>query len=50
MILKGCCYHIVRVRDVESKTPTLELLPIVKEFSKVSPHDLPGVPPEKEID
>ncbi|XP_049406234.1 uncharacterized protein LOC125869865 [Solanum stenotomum] len=40
----------VWVRDVDSKTPTLESVPIVNEFPKVFPDDLPGIPPEREID
>ncbi|KAH0650459.1 hypothetical protein KY284_030371 [Solanum tuberosum] len=50
MISKGCMYHLVRVRDIDSETPTLESVPIVNEFPEVFPDDLPGVPPEKEID
>ncbi|KAH0669442.1 hypothetical protein KY285_023604 [Solanum tuberosum] len=50
MISKGCIYHIVRVMDVESETPSLELSPLVSEFSEVLPDDLPGIPPEREID
>ncbi|KAH0736064.1 hypothetical protein KY285_011771 [Solanum tuberosum] len=50
MISKGCIYHLVRVRDIDSKTPTLESVPVVNEFSKVFPDDLPSIPPEREID
>ncbi|KAH0773395.1 hypothetical protein KY290_010532 [Solanum tuberosum] len=50
MISKGCIYHIVRVMDVESETPSLESVPVVTEFSRVFPDDLPGIPPEREID
>ncbi|WMV41209.1 hypothetical protein MTR67_034594 [Solanum verrucosum] len=50
MILKGCVYHIVRVRDVESKTPILVSVLVVKEFPEVFPKDLPVIPPEREID
>ncbi|WMV33257.1 hypothetical protein MTR67_026642 [Solanum verrucosum] len=50
MISKGCIYHLVRVMDVESETPSLESVSIVNEFSKISPDDLPGIPSEKEID
>ncbi|WMV29487.1 hypothetical protein MTR67_022872 [Solanum verrucosum] len=49
MISKSCLYHLVRVRDTDSKTPTLESVPIVNEFPEVFPNDLPGVPPEREI-
>ncbi|XP_049388796.1 uncharacterized protein LOC125853135 [Solanum stenotomum] len=45
-----CIYHIVRVKDIESETPPLELVPIVREFSKVFPDGLPAIPPEREID
>ncbi|WMV19108.1 hypothetical protein MTR67_012493 [Solanum verrucosum] len=36
--------------DSNSKNPTLESVPIVNEFPEVFPEDLPGVPPEWEID
>ncbi|KAH0725404.1 hypothetical protein KY284_001269 [Solanum tuberosum] len=47
---KGFIYHIVRVRDVESETPSLESVPVVKEFMVVFPNDLLGIPPKREID
>ncbi|WMV45891.1 hypothetical protein MTR67_039276 [Solanum verrucosum] len=50
MIYKGCFYHLVSVRDVDSETPSLESVPIVNVFLEVFPDDLPGVPSEKEID
>ncbi|WMV50014.1 hypothetical protein MTR67_043399 [Solanum verrucosum] len=45
-----CIYHLGRVMDVESKTPSLESVLVVNEFSEVFPDDLPGIPPEREID
>ncbi|XP_049397310.1 uncharacterized protein LOC125861462 [Solanum stenotomum] len=50
MIRKRCIYHLVRVRDVESKTCSLESVPVVNEFPKIFPDDFPGIPPEWEID
>ncbi|KAH0664080.1 hypothetical protein KY284_029011 [Solanum tuberosum] len=50
MISKGCFYHLVRVRDMDSKTLTLESVPVVNEFPKVFPDDLPDIPLEWEID
>ena len=50
MISKGCIHHIVWVRDVESEVPPHELVPIVNEFPEVFPNDLPGFPPERDID
>ncbi|XP_075076642.1 uncharacterized protein LOC142163271 [Nicotiana tabacum] len=46
MILKGYIYHLVRVHDMEVKSPTLQSVPVVNEF----PDELPGLPPEREID
>ncbi|XP_070037266.1 uncharacterized protein [Nicotiana tomentosiformis] len=48
MISKGYVYHLVRVRDVESKPPTLQSSPVVNEFLDVFPDELPGLPPERE--
>ncbi|KAH0636085.1 hypothetical protein KY290_036497 [Solanum tuberosum] len=50
MISKGYLYHLVRVKDSSSESPTLESVPVVNEFPEVFPDDLPGVPPEREID
>ncbi|XP_075101186.1 uncharacterized protein LOC142176769 [Nicotiana tabacum] len=41
MILKGYIYHLVRVHDMEVKSPTLQSIPVVNEF--------PGLSPEREI-
>ncbi|WMV59236.1 hypothetical protein MTR67_052621 [Solanum verrucosum] len=49
-ISKGCIYHLVWVRDMDSETPTLKLVPVVNKFPKVFPDDLPSAPPEREID
>ena len=50
MKAKGCLYHVVRVKDLECKTPYIESAPVVREFSELFPNDLPEVPPEREID
>ena len=50
MISKGCLYHIVRVQDLDSKIPPIESVPVVSEFLEVFPNNLPGIPPEREID
>ena len=43
-------YHLIRVKDFSSKTPTLETVPVVCEFLEVFLEDLPGVHPERDID
>ena len=50
MISKGCIYHLVWVRDENSETPTIESVSVVNEFVDVFPEDLPGIPPEREIE
>lgn len=46
MISKGYICHLVRVRDVEAESPTIQSVPIVNEFIDVFPEKLPGLPPE----
>ncbi|XP_069150141.1 uncharacterized protein [Solanum lycopersicum] len=46
----GCHYHIVRVKDLDSKIPPIESVPVVNEFLEIFPNDLPVIPPEREID
>ncbi|XP_075108932.1 uncharacterized protein LOC142180763 [Nicotiana tabacum] len=50
MISKGYIYHLVRVKDADAQIPTLQSVPIVNEFPEVFPEDLPGIPPDREID
>ncbi|XP_070049785.1 uncharacterized protein [Nicotiana tomentosiformis] len=49
-IAKGCIYHLVHVRDIDKEPATLQSVPIVNEFPTVFPDELPGIPPEREID
>ena len=49
MISKGCLYHIVRVQDLDSKISPIESVPVVREFPKVFPNDLSGIPPNGKL-
>ncbi|WMV45510.1 hypothetical protein MTR67_038895, partial [Solanum verrucosum] len=49
IISRGYLYHIVRVKDSSSETPTVESIPVVNEFPKVFPQDISGVFPKREI-
>ncbi|KAF3655782.1 hypothetical protein FXO38_14518 [Capsicum annuum] len=40
---------VVTVKDTSSKTPNLDLVPVVNEYSDVFPKDLPGIPPKRKI-
>ncbi|KAH0709554.1 hypothetical protein KY284_010981 [Solanum tuberosum] len=50
LVSKGCVYHLVRVNDSSVEIPLIQSISVVKEFPEVFPDDLPGVPPEREID
>ncbi|MCF8704095.1 hypothetical protein L3055_11215 [Corynebacterium sp. MC-02] len=50
LIRKGCLYHLVWVHDVEAAVPTLQTIPVVNEFPEVFPEELPGLPPEREVE
>ena len=50
MISKGCLYHVVRAKDLESEAPPLDLAHVVKDFMEVFHDDLPRISPEWEID
>ena len=43
----GYLAYVVEVREDDVR---LEDIPVVKEFPDVFPYDLPGLPPEREID
>ena len=49
-ICKCYLYNLVRDNDSILETSSLNSVPIVYEFQEVFPKDLPGVPPEREID
>ncbi|XP_070010196.1 uncharacterized protein [Nicotiana sylvestris] len=50
MIKKGCIYHLVQVTDTNDEALSLESVPVVNEFPDVFPDELPGIPPDREID
>ncbi|KAH0693060.1 hypothetical protein KY290_021233 [Solanum tuberosum] len=50
MITKGCIYHLVNVHDIDAEPSTLQSIPVVNEFLDIFPDELPGIPPEWEID
>ncbi|XP_070035659.1 uncharacterized protein [Nicotiana tomentosiformis] len=50
MVEKGCDAYIAYVRDVSTDTPTIESVPVVRDYLDVFPTDLPGMPPDRDID
>ncbi|XP_070054523.1 uncharacterized protein [Nicotiana tomentosiformis] len=50
MVEKGCLAYLAYVRDTAVETPTIDSVPVVQEFSDVFPSNLPGMPPDRDID
>ncbi|MFS7913477.1 putative nucleotidyltransferase, Ribonuclease H [Helianthus anomalus] len=47
---KGCVAFLAHVVDKEAEEPKLEDIPVVKEFPDVFPDDLPGLPPQRQVE
>ena len=50
LLQKGCTGYLAHVVDTRSSEMGLEDAPVVRDFPDVFPDDLPGLPPEREID
>jgi len=50
MVKKGCLTYLAYVRDSSAKVPSIDSVPVVREFPEVFPSDLPGMPPDRDID
>ncbi|XP_059074998.1 uncharacterized protein LOC131875015 [Cryptomeria japonica] len=52
-VRKGCQLFVVRVKDVDGDVSLEDLLqqhPILQEFADVFPSEIPGIPPQRDID
>ena len=50
MLRRGCRGYLAVVRDTKMETGVVENEPVVCEFPDVFPEELPGLPPEREIE
>ena len=50
MVSKGCLAFLAHLRDDTTQVPSIESVSIVREFLDVFPADLPGMPPDRDID
>ncbi|XP_070013824.1 uncharacterized protein [Nicotiana sylvestris] len=50
MVEKGCLAYLVYVRDTTVESPIIDSVPVVREFANVFPSNLPGMPPDRDID
>ncbi|XP_070032543.1 uncharacterized protein [Nicotiana tomentosiformis] len=49
MVEKGCLAYLAYIRDTTTEAPTIDSVLVVREFSDVFPSDLPGMPPDCDI-
>ena len=47
---KGCEAFLALILDSKREQVNLENIPVIREFPDVFPEELPGVPPEREVD
>ncbi|XP_070032768.1 uncharacterized protein [Nicotiana tomentosiformis] len=50
MVKKGCLAYLAYIRDPSTKVPSMDSVPVVREFPDVFPADLWGMPPDRDID
>ena len=50
LVRKGCLAFFAHLRDDTSKLPSIKSISIVREFLHAFPADLPGMPPDRDID
>ncbi|XP_050231288.1 uncharacterized protein LOC126680248, partial [Mercurialis annua] len=50
MLGKGCQGFLAVVRDLETSSGDMHSVPIVNEFTDVFPEELPGLPPDRDIE
>jgi hypothetical protein len=49
-VLNGGKAYLTYVTDAENEAPKIEDIPVMQEFEDVFLNDLPGVPPEREVE
>ena len=50
MVSKGCLAFLAHLKDDTTQVPSIESVSVVCEFLDVFPADLPGMPPDRDID
>ncbi|XP_070015953.1 uncharacterized protein [Nicotiana sylvestris] len=50
MVDKGCLAYLAYVRDTTTESLTIDSVLVVRDFADVFPCDLPGMPPDRDID
>ena len=50
LISKGSQAYLAMVKDTKAEVPSLEQVPVVREFLDIFLEELPGMPPDREIE
>ena len=50
MVSKGCLAFLAHLKDDTTQVPSIESVSVVRELLDVFPTDLPGMPPDRDID
>ncbi|XP_070050730.1 uncharacterized protein [Nicotiana tomentosiformis] len=50
MVEKGHLAYLAYIRHPSANVPSMDSVPVVHEFQEVFPADLPGMPPDRDID
>ncbi|XP_070018160.1 uncharacterized protein [Nicotiana sylvestris] len=50
MVEKGCLAYLAYVQDTTAESPMIDSVLVVQEFADVFPSNLPGMPPDRDID
>ncbi|GJV98970.1 reverse transcriptase domain-containing protein [Tanacetum coccineum] len=49
-LARGCQAYLAHIIDTQKSTPCLDNIPVVREFPDVFPEELPGIPPERQVE
>ncbi|KAL8090813.1 hypothetical protein AgCh_040034 [Apium graveolens] len=50
LLRQGCEAYLAHIKDIEAESLRIEDIPVVKDFPDVFPDELPGLPPDREIE
>ena len=50
IVSKGCLAFLAHLKDDTTQVPSIESVSVVREFLDVFPVDLPGMPPDRDVD
>ncbi|XP_070046194.1 uncharacterized protein [Nicotiana tomentosiformis] len=49
MVEKGCLAYLPYIRDPSANVPSMDSVPVVREFPEIFPADFPRIPPDRDI-